>query len=178
MRNTTPRPRFERGTGFLLSRLGSMAERSWATVLARFELTQAQYALLIVLERSGPTGQGRLADLIAVDQRNVVMVIDAVVARGLVERRSDSSDGRRKSVHLTPTGRRKVVGLGAAARKAQDAFLKGLGRDDRNRLNALLQRAYDSLTAAGEARGTGSVRGRRRAPGPESPYRALASVKP
>src|SRR5690348_5415899 len=80
-------PTYERGTGFLLARLGSLAARSWAAFLTGHDLTQAQYTVLVTLREQGPVGQRRLAELIAVDARNIVLVLDSLAARGLVERR-------------------------------------------------------------------------------------------
>src|SRR4051794_10776559 len=108
---STSRPAFERGTGFLLSRLGSLASRSWAAFLDGHELTLTQYVTLVVLDEYGPSGQQRLAQLVVVDPRNLVAVLDALTARGLVERMADPEDGRRRVVTLTRRGRALVARL-------------------------------------------------------------------
>ncbi|MGD2051295.1 MAG: MarR family winged helix-turn-helix transcriptional regulator [Acidimicrobiia bacterium] len=135
-------PSFQDGTGFLLSRLGRLVERAWASLLTRHELTQAQYLALGVLAASGPTGQGRLAQLIAVDPRNVVAVVDSLEARGMVERRASAVDGRRREIHLTAAGRRIQDAVAREAKNEQAAFLAGLGREDQVTLNELLRRVY------------------------------------
>ena len=139
------RPRYEEGTGFLLSRLGTMAERSWSSLLSRHGVTLAQYSALAVLEQAGPLGQGRLAELIAVDPRNIVAIVDGLADRNLAERRVDPLDGRRRQVHLTAQGRRVSRDIAHEAATTQSAFLGPLEPDEQSMLNRMLQRLYDGL---------------------------------
>lgn len=138
------RPAYERGTGFLLARLGSLAARSWSAFLAGHGLTQSQYTVLTVLAERDALGQRRLAELVAVDARNLVPVLDALAARGLVARRPDPSDGRRRLVALTYQGTALVAALTADAAAGQDDFLSALAPEERRRLNDLLRRLYAS----------------------------------
>jgi DNA-binding MarR family transcriptional regulator len=138
------RPAFERGTGFLLSRLGTLAARSWTAFLAAHDLTQNQYAVLVVLDEQGPVGQQHLAQLIAVDARNIVPVLDSLAARELIRRQADPADGRRRIITLAPGGVALARTLGRAAGAGRSDFLAALSDSDRQHLNALLQRLYDS----------------------------------
>jgi DNA-binding MarR family transcriptional regulator len=138
------RPAFERGTGFLLSRLGSLASRSWAAFLAAHDLTQSQYAVLLVLNEQGPVGQQRLARLVAADARNIVQVLDSLAARELIQRQADPADRRRRIITLAPGGTALAGTLSEAAGADRDDFLAALGDSDRQHLNDLLQRLYDS----------------------------------
>jgi DNA-binding MarR family transcriptional regulator len=145
-------PSYEQGTGFLLARLGAMAERSWSALLSNHGLTQAQYAVLMVLAQ-GSTGQGRLADLIAVDPRNVVAIVNGLETRGLVKRHLDPDDGRRRQIRLTREGRSMSRAIAREARSAGDAFLNVLNDDDRTSLNRILRRLYTDLVARDDAAG-------------------------
>jgi DNA-binding MarR family transcriptional regulator len=138
------RPAFERGTGFLLSRLGSLASRSWAAFLAAHDLTQSQYAVLVVLNEQGPVGQQRLAQLVAVDARNIVQVLDSLGARELIQRQTDPADRRRRIITLASGGIALAGTLSEAAGAGRNDFLAALGDRDRQHLNDLLQRLYDS----------------------------------
>jgi DNA-binding MarR family transcriptional regulator len=138
------RPGFERGTGFLLSRLGSLASRSWAAFLAAHDLTQSQYAVLVVLTEQGPVGQQHLAQLVAVDARNIVQVLDSLAARELIRRQIDPADHRRRIIALAPSGIALTGTLSEAAGADRNDFLAALGDRDRQHLNDLLQRLYDS----------------------------------
>ncbi|WP_192808737.1 MarR family winged helix-turn-helix transcriptional regulator [Actinomadura montaniterrae] len=135
---------YERGTGFLLARLGSLTARSWTAFLAAHDLTQGQYAVLVTLGEHGPQGQRRLAGLVAVDARNIVAVLDALAGRGLVERRPDEADRRRRTVALTERGKALVTVVADAAAEEQDGFLRALDQAERAQLNLLLRRLYAS----------------------------------
>ncbi|MDR3035616.1 MAG: MarR family transcriptional regulator [Kitasatospora sp.] len=136
------RPAFERGTGFLLARLGSLTARSWTTFLGEHRLTQGQYAVLVALDRHGDAVQRRLAELVAMDARNIVAVIDQLADRQLVERRPDTADRRRRIVALTDPGKALVEAVATAAAAEQDRFLHALTGPERAHLNRLLQRLY------------------------------------
>jgi DNA-binding MarR family transcriptional regulator len=144
MRSGDDRPAFERGTGFLLARLGSLAAHSWTTFLTAHGLAQSQYAVLVVLKDQGPMGQRRLAHLVAVDARNIVPVLDTLAAKGLIERRPDPADGRRRTVVLTAKGDALADTIAAEAALGQDDFLGALDNQDREHLNGLLQRLYEA----------------------------------
>ncbi|WP_165494910.1 MarR family winged helix-turn-helix transcriptional regulator [Actinomadura roseirufa] len=135
---------FEQGTGFLLARLGSLASRSWTAFLTGHDLTQSQYTVLVALKEQGPVGQRRLAGLVAVDTRNIVPVLDALAARGLVDRRIDDTDHRRRIIALTTAGLNVIDAIAAAADAEQDRFLGALSHRQRESLNRLLRQVYDS----------------------------------
>jgi DNA-binding MarR family transcriptional regulator len=137
-------PRYERGTGFLLARMGSLTARSWTAFLAAHDLTQGQYTVLVTLNERGPQGQRRLAELVAVDARNIVAVLDSLARKNLIERRPDDTDRRRRLVALTEEGTKLVHDLEDRAAQEQEAFLKPLGREDRAHLNQLLRRLYEA----------------------------------
>jgi MarR family transcriptional regulator, lower aerobic nicotinate degradation pathway regulator len=137
-------PAFERGTGFLLARLGSLAARSWTAFLTVHGLTQGQYVVLVTIKEHGSQGQRRLAELVAIDARNIVAVLDSLAVRGLIERRAHGTDRRRRIVALTDAGNALVDTIAATAATEQDQFLRVLTRPDREHLNQLLQQIYDS----------------------------------
>jgi|ERR1035441_330157 DNA-binding MarR family transcriptional regulator len=138
------RPGFESGTGFLLARLGSLAARSWQSFLADRGLTQTQYATLMVLAERGLLGQLRLAQLVAIDARNLVSVLDQLAARGLLVRETDTEDRRRRNVCLTATGAEVVQDLAGDATRSRDQFLGALSFPQRRQLNALLRQLYQA----------------------------------
>lgn len=141
------RPAFERGTGFLLARLGSLAQRSWSVFLSEIGLTQSQYALLCVLVEHGELVQRRLAEFATIEPRNVGYVVDELESAGLVERAVDPTDHRRRHVRITHAGVALMRSLETRLRVEQSEFLGALTDDERAHLNALLQRVLTSHVA-------------------------------
>jgi MarR family transcriptional regulator, lower aerobic nicotinate degradation pathway regulator len=84
-----------------------------------------------------------LAHLVAVDARNIVQVLDSLAARELIQRQTDPADRRRRIITLAPGGIALAGNLSEAARADRNDFLAA-GDGDRQHLNDLLQRLYDS----------------------------------
>jgi DNA-binding MarR family transcriptional regulator len=140
------RPRFERGTGFLLSRLGSMASHSWSEFLEGHDLTLSQYVVVTVLREQGPLGQQQLARIVAMDPRNIVAVLDSLEGRRLIERIAVPDDRRRRTVSLTPLGNDLVDGLSVDAAAGGNEFLDCLDGTERRLLNDILNQLFDAHT--------------------------------
>ena len=78
------------------------------------------------------------------DARNIVQVLDSLAARELIQRQTDPADRRRRIITLAPGGIALAGTLSEAAGADRNDFLAALGDRDRQRLNDLLQRLYDS----------------------------------
>ena len=97
-------PSFRSSPSWLLAAAGKVVLQRWTGMLDDLDLTPSQYKVLLTLDEMGPLGQQRLADLIGVDPRNAVSVIDASVRQGLVIRDVDPGDRRRRVLGLSPQG--------------------------------------------------------------------------
>lgn len=135
---------YEAATGFLLSRLGSLAQRSWLDLLGQHGVSPHQHAVLLVMLGGAATSQQEITRVIGVDPRNMVGVIDGLVDAGLVEREIDRNDRRRRVLSLTPTGRSAAVALASGAADIEREFLSGLDAEERAQLNALLHKLLAS----------------------------------
>ena len=142
----------EASPGYLLARLGAESRRRWSQGLATLGLRTAHFGMLMTLAAVGSASQRQLGRAIGVDPRNLVLLIDQLEERGLVERAADLGDRRRHAVRLTPAGRdlRPVMqSLGELRRvgaEAEDELLAPLDERERKRLQGLL---FKLLPAAG-----------------------------
>ncbi len=100
---------YQSGNWYLMAKTGSLARQRWAGMLADLKVSPSQYGVLMALGEAGPLGQQRLAELVGVDPRNAVPIIDALAEQGLVHREVDPVDRRRRVLDLTARGR-KVAG--------------------------------------------------------------------
>lgn len=137
---------FAAGTGYLLARLGSLSERSWAAMLRQHNLTPHQHAVLLALRERGPLAQQTLASLMAIDPRNLGPILDALDEAGTINRRTDLSDRRRRVIALTRHGRNQANALAADAARIERDFLTGLDSSDQAELNRLLRALHRALT--------------------------------
>lgn len=131
-------PDFETSIGFLLSRLGVAATRSWTAVLTERELSPHQHAVLLGLRRFGPVGLTELAGIVLVDARNLGPVLEPLEQRGFLVRLDHPTDRRRRTVNLTSAGEDAAAELAAATDAIEDELLEPLGVKDRDSLRGLL----------------------------------------
>lgn len=129
---------FEGGTGYLLSRAGSLARRRWVRMLAERDLTPHHYGMLMALDEAGSTGQRQLSALIGIDPRNAVPIVDGLADRGLLAREVDSADRRRRVLALTDAGRAMVRDLTEAGAGMEQRFLQALDPAERAALHRML----------------------------------------
>jgi DNA-binding MarR family transcriptional regulator len=129
---------FQVRIGYLLGTVGSVVYQRWAEALGELGVTPTQAKMLMALGDAGPLGQQRLAELVGVDPRNAVAVVESLVEAGLVSRAVDPSDRRRRVLALTSRGRRLAKKLVASTTQHDDDLLASLPAADRETLRRLL----------------------------------------
>jgi DNA-binding MarR family transcriptional regulator len=133
--------------GFLLSRASGAVVRATNTALAGHGLRVRQYSVLVLAcDAAEGITQRELADVLGLDPSQVVLLVDELAGRGLVERRPSEADRRTRLVLATDAGRalRDVAERDATA--AVEAPLGLLADAERDRLRDVLTRIW---TAAG-----------------------------
>ncbi len=130
----------------VLSRVGRLAkhlDRARRSAFAASELEPWEFDVLAALRRAGTPYElspKALLQQTLVSSGTMTNRIDRLVARGLVERRTDPADRRGVLVSMTAEGRERVD---AAIRDLLDdeaRLLSGLSRADQERLSALLRK--------------------------------------
>src|ERR1700744_1848373 len=83
--------------------LVAMAARSLAD--AGEEVTLTQYRSLVVLASRGPQGMAALAEALSVNASTASRLVERLVRKGYVRRRTDRQDRRQVRIGLTERGR-------------------------------------------------------------------------
>lgn len=109
----------------------------WADELGGI-ITGPQFAVLLVLVTSGPTGQGALAGRAALDRSSASDVLRRLEARGWTARRPDPDDRRSRLVSLTTVGRALVDELWPAVNRVQERILEPVPAAERDRVVEVL----------------------------------------
>ena len=89
-------------------------------------MTRAQWAVLVRLQRCEGVKQTELADALDLAPITVGRLIDKLTASGLVERRDDPADRRAHRLYLTPSAAPALKALGALAEDLLGRALTGL----------------------------------------------------
>jgi DNA-binding MarR family transcriptional regulator len=127
-------------TGFLLGFLGEKSRTRFIAILQPHGLHPRVFGMMNVLATRPGITQQELASLANVDPSSMVALLDEMEAQGLAERHVDSVDRRRRSVHLTESGQRKLKAMRVDARMALDEFLAPLSGKERDTLQRLLRK--------------------------------------
>lgn len=123
----SPRARF----GLEFSLLARRWRRTLDAGLAGVGLTDATWAPLVRLQVSGDgISQKALAGLLGLDASSLVRLIDILVARGLVERRTDAADRRNRLIYLTDAGRAALADIRRVLAEREAEMLVDVGDDE------------------------------------------------
>jgi DNA-binding MarR family transcriptional regulator len=131
-------------TGYLLARLGAESRRRWARMLADHGLTPHHFGMLMTLDQLGMAHQRRLSELVGIDPRNAVPLIDLLQQRGLIQRTDDPADRRRRAIRLTPAGQTMLNDLRQAADAIEHDMLKDLDDHQQAILHRLLLTLFEA----------------------------------
>ena len=132
-----------RHTGYLLRRAQQLHVATWARIVSA-DISTVQYSILVVLDREGELSQRELCDEVDLDRSTIADLVARMERRGLIARRRDPVDARRKTVGLTEHGRAERMRLQPLVDQVEDALtgaFKGPVRDSlRDTLRLMLAR--------------------------------------
>jgi long-chain acyl-CoA synthetase len=114
--------------------------------LAQVGLSSPQYRVLILLGRGSAVASALAANLV-VSPPSVTALVDGLVARGLVARRSDAGDRRRVSHVLTHEGQRMLAEADAAVSSRLEEVADFLPSRDRAKAIAALRLWENAMNA-------------------------------
>jgi DNA-binding MarR family transcriptional regulator len=136
--STSRRLRFEDGTGYLLAMAGAAMRRRWVEMLARFSVTPSQFKVIMSLAEVDSIGQRQLAELVGIDPRNCVPIVDSLAESDLLSRETDSTDRRRRVLRLTAKGRRLAKELESVNAEIDADLLSSLSPKETAELRRML----------------------------------------
>ena len=139
----TPPRRDIDSPAFLLAQLGGHAASRFAERLSALDLAPPHAGILRFVNASGGISQQALAGHLGILPSRLVILIDQLEERGMLERRADPADRRSYALHVTDKGGETLKSIGRLARDHQDALLVSLTTDEREALASLLRRVAD-----------------------------------
>jgi DNA-binding MarR family transcriptional regulator len=128
--------------GFLLVRLGEAVDRDFVASLTDLGLKPRHLRLLVLVAPAGELNQRDLAGQLGMDPGNLVGVLDALEADGLVARPRGTGDRRQRLVSLTPGGRRLLARALRATAAIDERILTALPASQRDRFYEMTLAVY------------------------------------
>ena len=111
-------------------------------------LTEAQFGVLEALHHKGPLFQVEIAEKMLSSPSNLTLVLDNLERDGLVTRTRDATDRRRRSVGLTPEGRRRIEAVFPAHAAHITSLMSALTESEQRELASLCRKLGLSARAA------------------------------
>jgi len=109
------------------------------------ELSREQAFVLGYLVQHPGSIQRDIADISRTSAASVSSLLQGLERRGLVERRTEAGDERRKRVYATPSGAELIAGFEAAMAAADETILAPLDAAERAALQDLLTKITAEL---------------------------------
>jgi DNA-binding MarR family transcriptional regulator len=139
--------------GYLMTRCGGMAVRSFNDAMAPLGLRTRQYAVLAHIAEHGDSSQRRIAEALDLDPSTVVALVDDLAAAGWAERKQDPQDRRTRLIGATAAGRRVLQSASGIVGALGVDLVAPLSADERETLLELLRRVIDGHQAVDDATG-------------------------
>jgi len=125
-------------TALLLAQVGTQAEDRFAEKLFELELLPPHAGVLKVLDTDSGISQRALSKLLCTLPTRVVVLVNELEKRGLVERRQKPGDRRAYGLHLTRSGHQVLASIRRIACIHNEQICEGLSNEDRNQLASFL----------------------------------------
>jgi DNA-binding MarR family transcriptional regulator len=130
-------------TGDLLFGTARRLRREFGAALLEADVTPAQARALRHVVESGSMRPSVLAERLHIAARSATEVVDALEARGLVERGPDPDDRRATLVRPTEAARAELAEVDRVRREQSERFLAVLSERDRRTLDRILRILVD-----------------------------------
>ena len=134
-----------RSVGFTISTIGYTVSRRFHDALAPLRLEPREFALLRAVGMAEGKSQQAIGERLQIPPSRMVAFIDALEARGLIERRHNPADRRTRALHLTDAGHELLGRAFASAVEFERTLCAGLSDAEREQLLELLERVGAEL---------------------------------
>lgn len=143
--------------GYNIKRALHLVQTDVAATLAPFSLRMVTWSALSVIRENAGLRQSQLADILAIERPNLVVLIDELERADLISRDRDETDRRAYSLTLTEAGEALYQDALSAMQAHEDRMTQGLTDEERQALISMLRRIEANGKAGGHADGTGSL---------------------
>lgn len=111
-----------------------------------FDITVDQWLIIKTLSQNNDQNQSQLAELTGKDHPTLTRILDLLVKKDLVERRTAANDRRSFMIHLTANGIQKFEEWSPIVAEIRTKAWENLSEKDYNDLKRILNNIYQSLS--------------------------------
>lgn len=130
--------------GFLLRLAQQSLFETFHRRFGTLGLTPARYSVLVMLRANPDARQVALAEALRIKPPNLAVLVAAMQAEGLIERRTDAANRRANKLRLTPAGAALLARSEAAVWAMEEEFAAALAPEERRGLLGALARLAEA----------------------------------
>ncbi len=134
-----------RAVGFMLSSLGHAVSATFSARLAPLALEPREFALMRSLATREGASQQAIGERLGLPPSRMVALVDALEARGLLERRPSPNDRRAHALHQTAAGKRLLAKAISVAAGLEAELTQNLDAAERAQMLEMLDRVAGAL---------------------------------
>lgn len=127
--------------GYNMKRAFNAVQADLARTLRPFELRMITYSALVIIADNPGLRQSQLADALAIERPNLVVIIDELEKKGLISRKHTLSDRRAYALEITPLGQELNDNAVVAVSEHEQNLFKDMKQEERETLLRLLNAA-------------------------------------
>ncbi len=127
---------------FLMNRPAQRIREMTEKTLEPLKIVPKQYGILASIQSDGPLSQRAIGDMLKIDRTTMVLLVDALEAKGFVVRKDHPEDRRYYSLHLTSSGKELFKKAHKLVAQAEEDFLQPLSRTEREDLRKFLSKLF------------------------------------
>lgn len=131
--------------GKLISHIYRKSQMYWAGVLKEYDITTAEYPLLIVLNREDGITQEKIVSDLNLDKSAVARSIKSLMEKGFVERKKDDKDLRCNRIYLTKRGKDSWIPIQNAMKEINDIFSRDIETKEIDQVIKILSKMKDNI---------------------------------
>jgi len=135
----------------LLPKAVARAFETQDRALAAVGLTARQALILMSCDLAEANTMAELASLYGLEASSITRLVDRLEKKRLIERTRSSTDRRKTILSLTPTGKTALRRAVRIAGPIAVAMWKGVSKDERKSLAAIITRVLNNLEQMGPA---------------------------
>lgn len=134
--------------GFLLQDATRHLRKRFEQLGGAYGLSAAQWRLLVTVKHDEGVPQARLAEILEVEPISVSRLVDRMEEAGWIERRTDPTDRRVRTIHGTAKSTKLFETLKGVAAEVYDEAFAGTSAAERKAIMAGLKTIIANLSAS------------------------------
>lgn len=137
---------FEKDIAFAISIASKSMADSFNNVVAKYGVTRSQCVAMYHISKAETINQKELAQNMHIRESTMTGLLDRLERDGLIERKVDTDDMRKKSIFLSQKGRSKLDKVIEMSLNFSDNVVEGISKKDQDKFYQIMKMMVESTT--------------------------------